>query len=136
LRYDVAMSFRISRAAYDALLDQAASDPKREVCGLMLGGDIVTRVQPTRNLAANPNTTFEIDPQALFAAIRNDRAGREPLAGYYHSHPGGVAEPSERDTHQARGDSRIWAIVASAQVTAWQMDADGMFVQLSVEQID
>jgi desampylase len=136
LRYDVAMTLRISRAAYDALLAEADGDPHREVCGLLLGDDHVTRIVPTPNVAADPEKTFEIEPQALFAAIRNERAGAASLIGYYHSHPRGHALPSAQDTLQAQGDRRIWVIVAGGAVTAWRIDASDRFVQLSVEPID
>jgi desampylase len=102
----------------------------------MLGDDIVTRIQPTQNIAADPEKTFEIDPQALFAAIRNDRAGKESLIGYYHSHPGGHAEPSAHDTRLATGDRRVWVIIAAAEITAWRMDPRERFAQLLVERID
>jgi desampylase len=136
LRYDVAMSFRISRAAHDALLAEAAADPDREVCGLLLGSDFVTHIQPTQNIATDAKTTFEIDPQALFAAIRNHRKGVESLIGYYHSHPRGIAEPSAHDTLQARGDRRVWVIIAGSEITAWQINESEKFEQLSVERLN
>lgn len=78
-----------------------------------------------RNVAEDPERRFEIDPAALFAAIRGERAGGPMLVGYYHSHPTGHAEPSETDRAMAAGDGKLWLIVAGETVSAWCARKDG-----------
>jgi desampylase len=130
------MSVRISRAAHAALLAEAAANPAVEVCGLMLGGQRVERLLYTENVSENPTDSFEIDPTALFRVIREERAGGERLIGYYHSHPEGCAEPSERDRVSAIGDARIWVIVANGVTRAWRMNAAGRFDEVAMQIVD
>ncbi len=102
-----------------------------EACGILLGrGDRVEQVQPARNVHPTPQSHFEIDPQALVHAHRCARQGGPEVLGYYHSHPGGAAEPSATDREQASGDGRIWAIVGGGDVTFWR-DDEGGFAKLS-----
>ncbi len=77
------------------------------------------------NVSRAPETRFEIDPAALFAALRAERAGGARLVGYYHSHPGGDATPSAVDAAQAAPDDRLWLIVAGTIATLWRATADG-----------
>ncbi|HET8612552.1 MAG TPA: Mov34/MPN/PAD-1 family protein, partial [Sphingomonas sp.] len=119
------MTVRISRGLLDRILAEAAADPEREVCGLLLGvprlsvraersrgtryeravrdasfdyarDERVIQVVPTRNVAPDPALSFEVDPAALFTAIRAERGGGARLIGHYHSHPGGSPAPSPR----------------------------------------
>jgi desampylase len=121
------MSVKISRAVHAALLAEAAARPAVEICGLLLGDERVERYVDTENVAADAEHSFEIDPKSLFKCLKTERAGGERLIGYYHSHPNGRAEPSERDRQQARGDERLWVIVADGTVTAWRITAAGFF---------
>jgi desampylase len=130
------MGVRISRAAHAALLAEAAANPAVEVCGLMLGGQRVERLLYTRNVSENPADSFEIDPTPLFNAIRVERAGGERLIGYYHSHPNGCAEPSERDRMSAMGDLRIWVIVGHGVARAWRMNLAGFFDEVAMQIVD
>ena len=92
---------------------------------MLLGtGDAITEARPTANVAADTTAHFEIDPAALFAAIRAERAGGPALIGYYHSHPQGEAVPSATDTATAQGDLRVWIIVAQNHMRAWRMAGD------------
>lgn len=72
------------------------------------------------NVHPAPQTHFEIDPQTLIDAHRLDRSGGAAIAGYYHSHPNGLARPSETDRAQAPADGMIWAIIAAGRVTFWR----------------
>jgi proteasome lid subunit RPN8/RPN11 len=80
----------------------------------------------TANVAADPIREFEIDPVALFAAIRAERAGDIQLLGYYHSHPNGLAEPSATDQASAAADGKLWLIVAGEVVTGWRAGQAGL----------
>lgn len=131
------MCVRISRAAHATLLAEAAASPTQEVCGLLLGDDVIRRIGPTLNVSLQPADSFEIDPAALFAAIRAERAtGGERLIGYYHSHPSGRAEPSERDREQAVGDVRLWVVIGAGEAKGWRMTANGVFERVLLQLVD
>ncbi|WBH16076.1 M67 family metallopeptidase [Sphingomonas radiodurans] len=103
-----------------------ASASRDEVCGLLLGCDgIVTEVRPCRNVHSMPATRFELDPVALFAALRGVRAGGPQVLGHYHSHPSGVVLPSATDAADAAPDGTFWLIVAGDVVAAWRAVSDG-----------
>lgn len=129
------MKVAISRTALAAIRAHAAREPAQEACGLLLGAaGMVTEARPAANVAPDPARHFEIDPAALFAAIRAERAGGAALIGYYHSHPSGDARPSARDAADAAPDGRLWLIVAGAEITAWRATADGFVaVELQAE---
>lgn len=117
----------ISSVAMRAILAHAAADPAHEACGLLFGSpDRIEAAEPAANVAPDPARRFEIDPAALFRAIRAERAGGPKLLGYYHSHPNGSAEPSATDRAMASGDDRIWLIVGGGSVTAWRASPDGL----------
>jgi len=118
------MNVTIGRATIDALLGLAAAAPAREQCGLLFGAsDRIDRAQPADNVADRPTDTFEIDPRALFAALRAERAGGERLIGHYHSHPNGSAEPSPRDLAAAE-PGRLWLILGGGAARLWVMEND------------
>ena len=119
------MAVTISSAVLADILARAAASPGREVCGILLGAGSISSHVPAANVAVDPRDSFEIDPTALFAAIRVERAGGPPIAGYYHSHPSGRAEPSARDQAEAAGDGRLWLIVGSGEARLWRAEADG-----------
>lgn len=99
----------------------------REACGLLFGveGEI-SEATVTRNVADHPERRFEIDPAALFAALRAERAGGARIAGYWHSHPSGDAQPSQADAAMAVADGKLWLIVAGAEAaTLWRAGAHG-----------
>jgi len=98
-----------------------------EACGLLFGAaDAVTECAVTRNVAEDPTRCFEVDPSALFAALRGERAGGQRLVGYWHSHPSGDATPSQADAVLAQPDDKLWLIVAGETVRAWRSGADGL----------
>jgi proteasome lid subunit RPN8/RPN11 len=119
------MRVAISSGIAQAMRNAAATAWPREACGLLFGtDDAVLDWQQTDNVASTPETHFEIDPAALFAALRAERAGGAALIGYWHSHPNGVATPSATDAAMAT-DERLWLIVGGGEITAWRMGKDG-----------
>lgn len=117
------MKIEISRTALDAIRTHAAATPDVEVCGLLFGSaGRIEAAQAADNAAMDPARRFEVDPAALFRAIRAERAGGPGLAGYYHSHPNGLAIPSEEDRKSAAIDGKIWIIAAGDEITAWRFD--------------
>ena len=120
------MRVHISRCVVELIQRAAAEAEPREACGLLFGEDgAIEAASIEVNVAGNPLIHFEVDPAALFAAIRAERAGGRVLAGYWHSHPSGDATPSATDAAMAAPDGRLWLIVASGTVTAWQAVANG-----------
>jgi desampylase len=115
------MVLHISSELHRRLLAEAAATPHVEVCGLLIGTDRIERIIPTENVADDPAIAFEINPAALFAAIREDRGGNGRVLGYYHSHPAGPPTPSLRDQAQAMADGRAWIIIGDGQLTAWRL---------------
>ncbi|UUL83658.1 M67 family metallopeptidase [Sphingomonas qomolangmaensis] len=115
----------IASSALSFIGAAATRDPSVEACGLLLGMGAIARATEARNVAAEPARTFEIDPAALFAALRAERAGGERVIGYWHSHPSGDANPSATDAAMATPDGRIWLIAAKTEVSAWQAVARG-----------
>lgn len=120
------MRVQISRCVVELIQRAAEAAVPQEACGLLFGeSDVVEVASVEANVAAHPLTHFEIDPAALFAAIRAERAGGPRVAGYWHSHPSGDAQPSETDAAMAAPDGALWLIVAGTAVTGWRAVADG-----------
>lgn len=104
----------------------AAASPDAEICGLLLGaGEEVTDAPAVRNIAGDPAAAFELDPAALFAALRAERAGGPALLGHYHSHPSGAPIPSPCDATAASADGRLWLILGSHGGSLWRAVAGG-----------
>jgi desampylase len=130
------MAVRISSKLHRELLDRAAASPASEICGLLIGATDVERIVPTKNVAGDPTRSFEIDPVALFGAIRAERAGRDSLLGYYHSHPTGAPTPSRRDAAMASPDGKVWIIIGEGRARAWQLDETLQFNEIAVTVTD
>ncbi|HEX7849260.1 MAG TPA: Mov34/MPN/PAD-1 family protein, partial [Sphingomonas sp.] len=114
------MRLEISREALAGIRAATAAAHPNEACGLLFGdADQITGWQGTQNIAERPDVEFEIDPAALFTALRAERAGGPQLIGYWHSHPSGVVKPSRRDAEMADIDGKIWVIVAGDDIAAW-----------------
>jgi proteasome lid subunit RPN8/RPN11 len=127
------MATVIARHLYERILAHVAAEPEREVCGLLFGGGgRIVAVEPSANVAPNPADSFEVDPRALFAALRTERAGGAPLIGHYHSHPNGRAEPSPRDAAAAE-PGRLWLIVARGTARAWFAEPGGLFTAQALD---
>jgi desampylase len=123
------MFVRISSESIAAIRAHAAETPDVEVCGLLFGSvEAVERVQRCANVAGNPATAFEIDPAALIAAHKAERAGGAKLIGHYHSHPNGVCAPSTVDASNADVVGQYWLIVAGDEVGMWYVRVPGQFV--------
>ena len=110
-------------------MERIVSDAQRtpsEICGLLLGGPgSVREIVPCDNVHPLPARHFELDPAALFRALRAARAGGPTVIGHYHSHPSGLAAPSPTDAAAAAPDGAIWIIVADGALSAWQAVRDG-----------
>lgn len=125
------MDLHVTRPTLAAMRAHADRAAPEECCGVLLGrAGTIDEARPAANVAADRLRRFEIDPQALVDAHRAARAGGPEVLGYYHSHPGGRAEPSATDRAMAAGDGRVWAIVGETGTTFWRDDEAG-FERLS-----
>jgi proteasome lid subunit RPN8/RPN11 len=117
-----------------------------ECCGL-IGGTGHGRVQTiyrTRNIAENPEVTYEAAPEDLFAAQRAMRERDEQLIAIYHSHPRAAEpEPSVTDVRLAYYPSAVYLIVglgaAEPCVRAFRIsEREGIWerVEFTVDQTD
>jgi desampylase len=121
------MTIRISRAHLDDILGQAAANPDREICGLLLGdGEGISAILPAANVADNPATRFELDPAVLLSAHRGARRGGAQVVGHYHSHPSGSVDPSPCDADMAAPDGTFWLIVAGGNWALWRTGTTGL----------
>lgn len=127
------MRLKISSTLLEQLLAESAASAN-EVCGLLFGGrDEVVHAVKCANVAADPATTFEIDPTALIAAHKAARVGGPALVGHYHSHPKGAPEPSARDAAAAMGDGALWLILTGVEARLWRSRTAGMFEEVMID---
>ena len=113
------MQVSISRVLHTELLALAALEPTREICGLLFGtAERIEGIEPCINVSMQSETSFEIDPLALIAAHKRERAGGVKIIGCYHSHPDSAGNPSERDSASAV-EGALWLIIAHDEVTFW-----------------
>ena len=84
-----------------------------ECCGLIGGAnDRATSIHPLRNIAVNPEISYEAAPEELFAAQRHMREQGEELLAIYHSHPRSPEPvPSETDVRLAYYPAALYLIV-------------------------
>ena len=101
-----------------SLLGQIEAEARRafprECCGLIAG---VRRGSEAQAFALHPAPDGEADhfaiaPEFHFAALRKARRNGRVLIGCYHSHPGGMARPSEADANGAGEENFFWLIAA------------------------
>lgn len=123
------MEIHLARGIVAAICGEAAKAHPLEACGLLLGhGGRVAEIRPCANVAPDPARHFEIDPQALIAALRHQRCGGQQVIGYYHSHPTGESLPSATDAAMAAHDGCVWAICGGETVSWWRDGANGFEV--------
>ncbi len=81
-----------------------------EVCGLIAGrqGEGLL-AYPAVNVAADPQTQYEVDVDTLARQIEFEDEGLQ-LAAIYHSHPGSAALPSATDIAQAMYPDAVYII--------------------------
>lgn len=128
------MGVTISRSILIGMKKASGAAAPREACGLLLGsGNGITHFTECANVSDAPEIRFEIDPAALFAALRAERAGGPALLGYWHSHPSGDAAPSRTDAAMAAPDGKLWIILAGEDVTCWRSGELGQWNRFAPE---
>lgn len=107
----------LDAALHEEIRDFCALEWPEEACGLLIAAtdtpNRIDRVIFARNVAENPQTMFEIDPQTLIDTHRTARQKGERVVGCFHSHPNGKALPSPADRARADEHGFLWLIIAT-----------------------
>lgn len=103
----------LSRKLTTQLLHLAQVSPNAEVCGLIgaKNGEPKT-CYPVANIADNPATRFELEPQQQIAGMAKMREQNEELFAIYHSHPSAPAQPSITDIKMAAYPQALYLIIS------------------------
>jgi proteasome lid subunit RPN8/RPN11 len=112
----VTRRIELPEALRDAIVAAARAAYPAECCGLLEGvqdGALwrITALHATTNLSSD-NRAFEIDPADHIAAQKAARGNGHAIIGCYHSHPNGMAQPSQFDLAGAMQDDFLWLIAA------------------------
>jgi proteasome lid subunit RPN8/RPN11 len=144
---------RLNKSTVQALIREAATQPDREVCGLVWGSEGLRAqtVSPLRNIHSEPDRYYRTDPleiKEVFDAM--DLEGGSPIA-WYHSHPSGKPDPSETDMAGAFDSEMLYVILypdrelhskmageafgeeAPWRLSVWECLSPGVLVQSSYE---
>jgi proteasome lid subunit RPN8/RPN11 len=108
-----------------ALLRHAWEDAPREACGLLLGrGDVVSEAVRVPNVALEPERMFRLDEQIFVRAVFTAQRRGLTLIGFYHSHPAGLAMPSQTDIAQSAYPDAAHVIIglrSDPPLAAWRI---------------
>lgn len=127
---------KISRQAFDDMLNQARAELPNESCGYLLGqGDFVTQNFKMTNVD-HSEEHFSFDPAEQFSAIRFARKEGLQVVGNWHSHPTSPSRPSQEDIRLANDPNIVYFILSLAEaepvLNAFQIKA-GQVEKLSLE---
>jgi len=91
----------ISRSDLQTIIEHCAAAYPHEACGILGGREgRVDKVYCMKN-ARPGTTTYELDPEEQFRAMKDIREAGLSMVGMFHSHPGGHAYPSSVDVEKA-----------------------------------
>lgn len=107
------MNIKLTANHITEIVGHAREAAPHECCGLIGGTEGVAQtIYPTRNIAADPLTSYEAAPEDLFAAQHAMRKGGEQLLAIYHSHPrSSDPQPSATDVRLAYYPTAVYLIV-------------------------
>ena len=127
LEISSALVVRIMRSVHIATRDPEGEYRVIEHCGILRGrGHRITAADFAKNVADDPERTFEIEPAALIAAYRGERRpGGLQVMGFFHTHPNGSCAPSKKDAEGAAPDGKIWLIASSEGALLWRAVENG-----------
>lgn len=130
-------SLYLTQDVFERLLAHAVRDYPTECCGILVGCARGPHIHADRAIAAtnistaDQRSSYQIDWHTLFATVRALRApqAREAIVGFYHSHPDGSAQPSQRDLDAAwYGYSYVIVSMLDgwcSSITSWHLKAGG-----------
>jgi proteasome lid subunit RPN8/RPN11 len=102
----------IARRVLNGVLAHAKEAGPSECCGILLGdGDRILIAVRARNLDADLNRRFWIDPSDHIEARRSGRREGLEVVGFYHSHPTSEAYPSPTDIAESSYPDAVSLIV-------------------------
>ena len=120
---------RLRQETLDAMIAHAHADAPHEACGVLLGkGDAVLEVVPISNRADDPTRYFRLDDRDYLQAVYMAQAQGLEVVGFYHSHPNGVAMPSQTDIAQSNYPDAVHILVGLAGeplAAAWRLRYGG-----------
>lgn len=138
-------SLRLPETVAETLRERADRGAPREVCGVLLGegsdgdggdtGSRVTDAVAVQNVASEPRTRYELDPEELLAVVERAEAGERSVVGFYHSHPADPPEPSAVDRAAATWTDHVYLIVGEAELAAYLWTGEE-FVEMAVGRVD
>ena len=103
----------LPRNVVTRILTQAQQQPETETCGLLSARDgDVSAYYPVKNIAADPASRFEMEPQHQIAAMKSMRENNEQLFAVVHSHPHSPAAPSAADVAEYGYPDAYYLIVS------------------------
>ncbi|WP_128476450.1 desampylase [Halorussus pelagicus] len=127
-------TLRIPKSVREDVLARAREGVPKEICGILAGKrdrgtHRVESHHPAENVAATPQTRYEIDPREQLDLMESIEEDGHEVVGFYHSHPRGPDEPSATDAAQATWPGRSYLIVSLATpedpaVTSWRWTGD------------
>ena len=105
----------LPKSIYQALVAHARAQYPNEACGLLRGrAGRVSGFLPARNIAPNPRSDYEVDPESLLRALRWEDEGDELIA-IFHSHPTSPPYPSLVDAARAFYPDSVYLILSLQQ---------------------
>ena len=131
--------FTIVERVLSELLAHAREANPAECCGVLIGrGQHITSSQRSPNLAASPDTRYELDPAVFIRARREARDQGLDVLGFYHSHPHSDAAPSATDLAESMYPDLVYLIVGAAgEARLFRLRQDGFAeVVLVVTQLE
>lgn len=117
----------ISQQMRQTLVHQADAVLPHELCGLLIGRWLsptlakIEELHQSPNLSRDPAHAFEIDVGLRLSLQRQYRSTGLSIIGHYHSHPKGLAHPSQADCNQAHEPDLIWLILGRTDGQNWHM---------------
>ena len=107
----------MSSTLLDRIRSQCAATPQLEICGALIGTpERICDVVPLKNLSSTPATDYLIPASEV---LRLELRGE--LVGFYHSHPNGSAEPSQKDLELAVPGYIYLIVPPCGAARAWRL---------------
>lgn len=119
-------------AIRETIRERAREGQPNEICGVLGGAyepeetSYVRSQYPADNVAENPRTRYEIDPEQQLVIFDCLEDRDEEIVGFYHSHPRGPPRPSETDAQLATWPNRSYLIVSlePPEIGSWRWRDD------------
>jgi proteasome lid subunit RPN8/RPN11 len=154
----------VPRSVTETLRERADHGAPREICGVLVGARAsggerasggaqasdgepaadgetdaieparVTEAVAVRNVAGEPRTRYELDPEETLAVIERVEDAGDDVVGFYHSHPDSPPEPSAVDREAATWDGYVYLIVGPEELAAYRWSGSA-FVRLEIEAV-